>query len=305
MKPILVVGSINMDFFVRMPRMPKAGESMVVEGIKRSLGGKGANQALAAVKLGHPVEYVGMVGSDENGLFLRNKLNEYGLNAEHLLVTPEASTGMAIILVEDDGENRIIVDKGANNKLHMAHLEGLLAPDKYSAVLLQLEIPLETVASIIKESHRLNLRVIVDAGPAIKCDLNIFHGVDVLTPNQPELETLTGKAVSSLPEAKEACAFLKAKAKVNRIVLKMGSMGALVYENDEFVFMDAYKVTARDTTGAGDSFTAALATRLALGWNLVDAVAYANAVGALTVTKDGIYEAIPTFHEVEEFLQAF
>ncbi|NLM53446.1 MAG: ribokinase [Firmicutes bacterium] len=227
MKPILVVGSINVDYFIRMPRMPKAGESMVVERIRKRLGGKGANQALAVAKLGCPVEYIGMVGSDENGTFLRHTLREYGVSVECLLMSTRASTGMAIILLEDNGENRILVDKGANDDLKIADLEVILAPDKYSAVLLQLEIPLQTVSYVIRESQKWGLPVIVDAGPATSCDLSTFRGVDVLTPNQTETEALTGMPARSIDEAKAACAFLKAKTEANSIVLKMGSMGAL------------------------------------------------------------------------------
>jgi len=274
---------------------------MVVESIQRSLGGKGANQALAIEKLEYPVHYVGMVGDDANGSYLRSKLLQYGIRSWELLSTSEASTGTAIILLEESGENRILVAKGANDRIQKSHVDKYLVPNEYAAVLLQLEIPLDTVSYIIQRSQECGIPIIVDAGPAVKCDLGIFQGVEILSPNQTEAQALTGLSVDSVDEAKRACEFLRSKTGVNKIVLKMGGAGALVCEDDEFYTVEAFRVRVRDTTGAGDSFTAALSVGFASGWSLRDAVVYACMAGAITVSREGIYDAMPTKKEVDDF----
>jgi len=302
--PILVVGSINMDFVVRTPRAPLGGESILAYGYSTFQGGKGANQAIALSRLGAHCKFLGKVGDDQNGVLLRQSLIAEGVGDELVLIDSQHNTGLAVIILEDNGQNRILVVNGANDQLQIRDIEQHLNQEQqYSGILLQLEIPLETVEFIIKQGKRLGIPVFVDAGPSVKCDLKIFTGVEVLSPNQIEAHTLTGVPTDTLEGARRACEVLLAETNARLVVLKMGDAGSMVLTKESCQVFPALDVDAKDTTAAGDGFTAALTYRLIEGDSIEQAVMYASAVGALTVTKLGASQSLPTATEVSEFLK--
>lgn len=305
-KKILVIGSINMDLVYKVKKAPKAGQSLIAKDNFISPGGKGANQAVAASKLGANVSYIAKVGNDEYGKILKKNLADNNVKTDSLITDENSKTGTAIILLEESGENRIIVSKGANGKLTPKDIKNRLFKKKqYDVVLLQLEIPLNTVEFIIKQARKLEIPVILDAGPSKKCDISIFKNIEIISPNQSEIYNLIGEKAETLAEAKKACKKLKEAINAKKIILKMGKNGSLLYDQNGYKFFDSFKVEAKDTTAAGDAFSAALAVGFVSGWTDERIITYSNAVGALATTKVGAQNAVPDREEVEMFLKKY
>ncbi len=303
-KRILVIGSANMDLIVKTAVMPRAGQTLRADSFLTSPGGKGANQAVAVAKLGGSASFVGKVGRDGYGNELIQSLASFGVDTEKVRQSDDAATGVAVILLEESGENRIIVAPGANDTLVRKELDHSLDTHRnLAAVLLQLEVPISTVQYAIERAQILQIPVIVDAGPAVSCDLTMFAGVDILSPNQTEIQAFTGCPANTIEEARTACIQLLKESHAKSIVLKMGSLGCLVQDSTQSHHFPAFSIQAVDTTAAGDGFTAALAVGLSEGWPLDRMVDFANATGALTATKVGAYQALPSEQEVLAFLR--
>ena len=300
MKKLLVIGSINMDVIMKVDSMPKPGESTLCPNIITAPGGKGANQAVAASRLGCPTTFIGKLGNDEYGKKLLNNLKENNVDIS-FTTTQGDQTGIAYIILESNGQNRIIISSGANMSFSSDDLDIVknIISD-YDMVLLQLEIPLDIVSDIIKIAKSHGKVVIVDAGPAMACDIRIFQGVDILSPNETEAEKLTGVIINNIEDAIKAGRILLENG-IEKVVLKMGSTGALYIDNAGYVLIPSYKVPVVDTTAAGDAFTAAMATRLLMGEDIITAIKYANTVGALTVTKLGAQPSLPFKEEIEKW----
>lgn len=298
---ILVVGSINMDLVVRVPHMPAPGETLAGENFCTNPGGKGANQAVAAARLGAKVHMIGCVGGDDFGRSLRQTLANEGVNVECVRESDQFPTGTAMILVDQKGENSIVISAGANADVtpdDVFSREDLFA--ECDVVLLQLEIPLPTVRAAIEVGRRHHVRTILDPAPVpTKHFCNELCEVDILSPNVVEAELLTGhKAVEERIDKIVASELIARGAK--NAVLKLGSRGSLVVCADQhFYRIPPYKVPVRDTTAAGDAFTAALGVAVARGENLHQAARFANAAGALACTKYGAQAAMPTAYEVK------
>lgn len=302
-KKILVIGSINMDLIMSLPRVPEAGESLFAKDYMESPGGKGSNQAIAVSRLGGNVSYIGKVGNDEYGSRLKESLESFNVKTDNLLIAEGANTGRALILLEENGQNRIIVLKGANDLLTPEDIKNQLDQTRYDIILLQLEIPLSTVEFIIEYARSLGIPVVVDAGPAVDVDINIFKKVDVLSPNQTEIFQLTGQRAETIEEAKIACRKLREATGAGMIILKMGDQGALLYDDNGYQFFESYQIEVKDTTAAGDAFSAALTVGLAEGWPIEKTMCFANATGALAVSKLGAHSSMPTLEEVKQFLK--
>jgi ribokinase len=309
-KPLVVIGSINMDLVSRCHHMPKPGETVLGQDLLTIPGGKGANQAVAAARLGEDVHMIGRVGGDDLGQRLVVNLREHNVNTDNVIVTEGASTGCAVILVDKVGENSIVVSPGANAKLTPEDVDAaadLIA--SAGAVILQLEIPLPTVAHAIALARKAGVRTVLDPAPVPpKGLLRALYQVDVFTPNQPEAEALLAKkdAMGRLRrtrrvDAKQLGSELLARGP-GTVVLKLGAKGAVVVDN-EIEHVRGYKVKVVDTTAAGDAFTAALAVGLAEGMELPRAVRFANAAGARACEKFGAQPALPTRMEVESLLE--
>ncbi|MFP6739787.1 MAG: ribokinase [Planctomycetota bacterium] len=301
---ILVIGSINMDVVLQAEKFPAPGETVLGTDLSLIPGGKGANQAVALARLGARVSLLGSVGADPWGEELTAKLAGNGVDTKNISTAPSLPTGNATIIVDQEGENRIVLIGGANEALEPSHVDAALEGElSFDAILLQLEIPLETVYHAISTAAARGIPVILDAGPSRKLPLEKLRGVTVLSPNESETETLTGICPSDQGSASRAASLLQESTGADEVVLKLGNRGALFKENGNYTIIDAHEVEVVDTTAAGDSFTAALALEYCRGAGIRTATERAMAAGALAVTRLGAQPSLPTCEEVDR-LQA-
>lgn len=300
---ILVIGSINMDLVVRAPRFPVAGETLRGEGFKLVPGGKGSNQAVAASRLGGAVKMVGRVGADDFGPVLRKTLQDAGVNADEVKTATDAATGVAFIILDASGQNSIIIAQGSNLSVRPEDIRAL-GPlfDQSDILLMQLEIPMETVVEATKMAKARNVRVVLDAGPPTPLSNDLIKQIDVLSPNETEASALLGREVHATAEDAEAAAKELLARGAGSVVFKLGERGCLIVTKDQVTRLPSYIVEVVDTTGAGDAFTAALAVALGEGKDLKQASQFASAAGALACTKFGAQPSMPGREEAEKFL---
>lgn len=305
MPHIVIVGSLNMDLVVQVPTIPTPGETVLGNDFTTIPGGKGANQAVAAARLGAKVSLIGRVGTDAFGeQLLANARNE-GIDVTHVGRDPAAASGVAMIAVDAQGQNSIAVASGANYCLTADQVrEAWSALENVDLLVMPLETPLETIETAVTLANQAGVKVILNPAPAQKLPPQILAGVDVLVPNEPETSQLTGIEINS-PESTHKAAQALLKLGVGNVVLTLGSRGALVLtgETKQFTQVGPYHVEVVDTTAAGDAFVAGLAVALGEGKKLVEAAQFANAVGALAVTKQGAQPGMPTREEVENLLK--
>jgi ribokinase len=302
---VTVIGSSNLDFTVVVPHLPRPGETVSGGRLVLSPGGKGANQAVAARRLGAEVRFVTLLGNDVMGDRLQAALGEAGLPLDGLLRTTEVSTGVALIAVDAEGRNQIAVAPGANHRLSPervgAHAAAIAWAD---LVLLQLETPIETVRWALGEARRLGKTTVLNPAPARVLPLppDLLPLVDFLTPNETEAGLLTDGEISGITGAEAAGRHL-VEAGVGAAVVTVGAEGAvLVRAGRSSVHVPGFAVSVVDTVGAGDAFNGALATLLAAGAPVDAALVVANAAGALTCTRRGAMDALPAREEVRTLL---
>ncbi|MCI0554566.1 MAG: ribokinase [Anaerolineae bacterium] len=314
MPDILVVGSLNTDLVVRAPRFPQPGETISGEDLQVIPGGKGANQAVASARLGANVSMLGRVGEDNFGDFLLDNLKSNNVDSQ-LVKRDDASTGTAIIVVDSNGQNSIVLSAGANGKVNDADVNTASFLD-YKLLLLQLEIPTLAVLSAAQRAHENGLRVILNPAPAQQLPKELIALADFLIPNETELSLLTGLPVNDMDSAEEAGrALLRVGAK--NIIVTLGSKGALIVTGKQVTYVDTYTVNVADTTAAGDAFIGGFANKLLESDGkpsdvqehtpkgrlaLQSAVRYGCACGALATTKFGAQPSLPTKEEVERFI---
>jgi len=302
MADIIVVGSLNMDLVVRAPHMPAPGETIIGSDFRTIPGGKGANQAVAAAKLGAQVSMVGRVGDDDFGRAQLRNLGQLGIDTRYITVDPDAATGIALITLDASGQNSIVIAAGANMHLTVADIDAAQEIIAQADVLVcQLESPLEAVEHAIALAHSCGVKVILNPAPARKLSPETLSKVDFLIPNESETAILTGMEVTDVPSAKKAADHLRQQG-VGIVILTLGEKGALLVGPSEEMYIPAYEVEVVDTTAAGDAFVGGFAVALAEGENLANAVRLANAAGALTVTRLGAQPSLPTRKEVESLL---
>ncbi len=302
---VLVVGSINMDLVVGSRRMPQPGETIMGHTFATVPGGKGANQAVAAARLGAQVTFMGCVGGDEFGSELRKGLQREGISTQFLTSKAEVASGVALIQVDEKGENAITVVPGANSRLKLVDIPGARAAiEDADIVLIQLEIPLSTVAFTISCCRGAKVRIILDPAPVPAEPIpEQLYQVDVLSPNQHEAEALTGIPITNPASAHEAAAMLVERG-ARQVVLKMGAAGAFVLDEAGVATdIGAFEAKVVDTTAAGDAFTAALGVGLARGMNAVEAARLGCAAGSLAVSKPGAQDAMPHWKDVAGLIQ--
>jgi len=299
---LLVVGSANMDLIVRTPRMPEPGETVLGKGFATAPGGKGANQAVAIARQGARCVFLGMVGDDDFGKALIDGMTSAGVDCGHVIVTAEAATGVAVIIVDAKGENSIVVASGANYKMtpdDIYHAESLFAAA--DVVVLQLELPLPTVRAARSLAVKNGCKVVLDPAPAPQSLPQELCQVDVITPNVSEAEIITGQKAETFDDRVDklvASRLIERGAKA--AVLKLGARGSMVLAADgEIARIGPYKVDIVDTTAAGDAFTATIAVGVASGVSLTDAARAANAAGALACTRFGAQPSMPTAEEIQ------
>jgi len=295
---IVVVGSANLDIVVPVPRHPAPGETVLGGDHERIPGGKGANQAVAGARLGGRVSFVGCIGADAAGAELRQSLESAGVNIDALDETTEAPSGIALITVDNEGENSIVVSPGANHKLSAEDIEREERIATADVVQLQLEIPLETNIAAAQKAQGL---VILDPAPAPSDGLPaaLLSQVDVLAPNETELALLAGRDVD--PMNVDDVADAARSLGVETVVVSLGEHGAVVVA-EEVTPVSSPVVEPVDSTGAGDAFRAALAVAIAEGDSLVEATRRAVRVGAATTLRFGAQPSLPTAEEVERLL---
>ena len=299
---IAVVGSLNMDLVVRVPRMPVPGETLIGHDFHVIPGGKGANQAVAAARLGAQVTMIGRVGDDDFGRAQQRNLAQEGIGVTHVSVDPEEATGIALITLDAAGQNSIILAPGANMRLTVAHVEAAAQTIADAEILIcQLESPLEVVTRAIELARAQGVRVILNPAPARPLDTDLLHLVDYLIPNESETTLLTGIQVTDLSSAEKAAANLRERG-VSTVILTLGEQGALLANARGMIHVPGYSVEVVDTTAAGDAFVGGFAVALAEGQLLQEAVRFANAAGALAVTRLGAQPSLPTRREIELFL---
>ena len=288
MNSIAVFGSLNIDLVSQMERFPEPGETLIAHSFATFPGGKGANQAVACGRLGAQVTMFGALGGDEFAVDLVRSLHASHVQTEHVLYCDNVPTGVASIWVNAQGKNSIAVTAGANGRVDRHYLHTVLPELKHTAwLLLQLEIPLETIDDLLKQLPSRRPRVILDPAPAQSLNPLMTSRLAVITPNETELEALTKLPVSSEQEIQKACRFLLNQTGAQAVVCKAGDSGAYLDDGRHFRHFPGYTVRSVDSTAAGDTFNGALATSLAAGDTFERAIRFANASGALCVKKTG------------------
>ncbi|MCP4420675.1 MAG: ribokinase [Chloroflexi bacterium] len=297
---IVVVGSLNMDLIARSPHIPVPGETVLGSGFSTAAGGKGANQAVAAARLGAQVTMVGRVGDDDYGRQLSSSLEADGVDTQFVRVDVTAHTGVALITVDDAGENSIVVISGANWQLteeDVTAAEAIIAAA--DMLILQLESPLEMVVYAAKLAVRHNVPVMLNPAPARPLPAELLANISYLVPNESEAALLAEYAVDNMAGVKTAVSRL-CKLGVANIIITMGSRGAYLQDDESSLLVPAFPVTPVDTTAAGDAFVAGLAVAVGNGLPLPEAVRFAAAAGALTTTQHGAQPSLPTKTAVTE-----
>jgi len=299
---ILVVGSFMMDLVVRTPRVPENGETIIGTSFNRFPGGKGANQAVAAARLGGAVTMAGKVGSDDFGDEFLSVLASEGINTAYILRDSQAATGVGFITLDHAGNNRIVVVPGANLRYSVQDLAQIESLIKDSDILImQLEMDMSVIEHAVELAGRYQVPVVLNPAPARALNDELLRGVTYLTPNETEAEILTGVKVTSIDRAKEAAEALLEKG-VKTVVLTLAEKGALVASNAGATHVSGFSVQPVDTVAAGDAFNGAFAVAISKGKSLVEACRFANAVGAIAVTRPGAIPSLPSAAEVERFL---
>lgn len=297
---IAVVGSANVDLTTFSDRFPKAGETIFGDHFDLGWGGKGANQAVAARLCGAEVTMVARVGEDLFGPATVENFRAQGIDASHVRVVKGASSGVAPIFVESNGQNRIIVVKGANDRLLPADVDEAHAVlEAADCIVLQFEIPLETVYHTVRFARQRGIRCIVNPAPGQPVDLAALAGVDYFVPNETEAETITGIPVRSIDDARACAAHLVGQG-LPRVIITLGENGALLAQEGGAELFGPYRVATKDTTGAGDAFVGSFAVFLGEGLSEREALARANLYAALSTTGVGTQKSFATRERFED-----
>lgn len=301
---ILVVGSMNMDLNIYgIEKLPRYGESIQSASYIYHTGGKGTNQAYAAALQGADITMVGRVGDDTNGETIKNELKNAGVDTEYIVKDQQAQTGLAPIMVNQYGEYFSYTVPGANEKLVPSDVERALCSKEFDMVLMQLEMPLETVYKTYELAADMRIPVFLDAGPAMKIPLERLKGIYIISPNEVETKELTGISIDNEEKALQAAKKLYKLTQPKYVILKMGARGSYVYDGMDAQMYPAYNVSAVDSTGAGDTFNAALAVKLCENVGMDEAIKYSTAAAALCVSRHGAQASIPQSQEVHSFLK--
>jgi ribokinase len=301
-KNILIVGSSNTDMVIKTSHLPVPGETILGGTFLMNPGGKGANAAVSAARLGANVVFICKTGNDVFGNQSVQIFKDAGIDVSHIVTDVEKPSGVALITVDRDGENCIVVASGANATLSpqdLTCIEDLISSS--DVVLMQLEIPLSTVQHVAALAFQKGVKVILNPAPACELPQEMLRYVNIITPNKTEAEMLTGIRVIDLQSAKSAAHALESKG-IETVIITLGNMGALVLHDNVYSHIPAVPVDAIDTTAAGDVFNGALAVGLSGGKDIVDATRFASVAAAISVTKLGAQASAPYKQELETFI---
>jgi ribokinase len=300
---IVVLGSLNMDLVVRAKHMPVPGETIRGEGFTTVPGGKGANQAAASARLGAKVEMVGRVGADPFAPVLLENMRTQGVGVTHVLSDPSAASGIAMIILDEQGENSIVVAPGANGRVSLEDVTAartLIAQARF--LIMQFEIPLPVVREAIALARELGKQVILNPAPALPVEADFLRGVYCLVANESEARALTGFEVNDLAAAERAGRKLAA-LDIPVVIITLGAQGAMLVAEGKAVHVPARQVKVVDTTAAGDAFIGGIATAFLKGLSLVEAVRYATCAGTLATTVLGAQTSLPSAAQVQAFYE--
>ncbi|MCD8093634.1 MAG: ribokinase [Bacteroides sp.] len=302
MNRIVVIGSSNADLVVNTDRAPGGGETVLGNEFTVNHGGKGANQAIAALRIGGSVSFVSKVGNDIFGSQMRRHFEEEGMDVSYVFTDMSAASGVALITVDSRAENRIVVVPGANNNLSKEDIDkARLVVEQSEIIVLQLEIPMVSVRYAVRLATSLGKKMIVNPAPACPLSEELLRDLYLITPNETEAGILTGIPVVDKDSAQKAATALLQQG-VQNVVITLGAKGALVHNSKMSMFIPAYQVKAIDTTAAGDVFNGALAVALSEGRTLPDAASFACAASAISVTRSGAQNSIPFRNELDDFI---
>lgn len=293
-----VMGSINMDFILNMEKVPEAGENLLGTDYGYSSGGKGANQAIAVSRLGAKCRMIGKLANDNNGKALLANLKKNNVDISGIDMSG-TQTGLATIMIDGEGKNRIVVFEGANAEIDADEACKFITKD-LDLLLVQFETRAEVVIKTVNKAISLGITTVVDCGPSKKFPLEKMQGVTILTPNEFETKTLTGIYPESDEEILKASKVLADKSKAKFVVLKLGARGCSVWDGKELLVLPAKKSCVVDTTAAGDSFTAAMALEYKRSGNIYSACVLGNKAGAIAVSRMGADASMPTLDELSE-----
>ena len=299
MKKICVIGSIGYDLTTYMYKFPKAGETIVGKKFIQNPGGKGDNQVIASARVGGDVTFIGAVGDDNYGELLKKNLEENKVKT-HMKIVPNISSQIATILIDESGENRIVIVPGANNFVDKKQIDDNFDIIKEcDIILMQLEIPMETVEYVVDKFYELNKIIILNPAPGAELSDNIIKKCTYLTPNENEIGLITKMPYDTIDNIKSAAKCLFDKGAQN-VLVTLGEKGAYLKNKNDDIIIPTLKVKALDTTGAGDCFNGVFAACLAMGKNAIEAIKYANVASSISVTRSGAVPSLPYKNEVDE-----
>ena len=299
MKKICVIGSIGYDLTTYMYKFPKAGETIVGKKFIQNPGGKGDNQVIASARVGGDVTFIGAVGDDNYGELLKKNLEENNVKT-HMKIVPNMSSQIATILIDESGENRIVIVPGANNFVDKKQIDDNFDIIKEcDIILMQLEIPMETVEYVVDKFYELNKIIILNPAPGAELSDNIIKKCTYLTPNENEIGLITKMPYDTIDNIKSAAKCLFDKGAQN-VLVTLGEKGAYLKNKNDDIIIPTLKVKALDTTGAGDCFNGVFAACLAMGKNAIEAIKYANVASSISVTRSGAVPSLPYKNEVDE-----
>lgn len=303
-KPVVVVGAMNVDLVAKAERFPRPGETIMGESFYRGFGGKGANQAVTVARMGVPVSLVGRVGDDAFGSEMIAHLREQGVDTAHMKAVDDCASGIAMIFVDGEAQNEIVVIQGANDRLTAADVtEAEQTIAGAALVVVVFDLQLEPICEAIRLAAKRGVPTIVNPAPALAqgSDVSFLEGVDVLVPNEIEAEALTGTSCEAPDFAEKASEGLQ-KIGAKTSLLTLGEKGSMLADANEMQHLPAFDVKPEDTTAAGDAFIGGLAAGYQFFSDMRDLVRFASAVAALAVTKKGAMASLPSRQEVDEFL---
>ncbi|MDR6125283.1 ribokinase [Bacillus sp. SLBN-46] len=300
---ILVLGSYNVDISSSMAKFPQPGETVLGSGFQKGPGGKGSNQAIAAARLGGNVSFMGCIGDDIFGQEAVRLFSDEGIETNYLIVDPTQPTGTAVILVEESGENQIVVTPGANHQLLSEHIDGKIDFKDISWLILQMEVPFESVKRAVECAKAEGVKVIMNPAPVLKEIVELLPSIDVLTPNETEAQVLTGISIETLQDVEKAAKWFLQKG-TKAVSMTLGSKGAYIAFMNQNGFVGKHipsrKVNAIDTTGAGDCFNGALAVALSEGNAFQESVEFAVKAASLSVQRKGAGVSMPFRREIDQ-----
>lgn len=304
--PILVIGSSNYDIVLKTKKIPEAGETVMASGLITGFGGKGANQAMSISRIGGDVKLFTCLGDDVFGRLYLENLKKSGLNLDYIKVIKTSNTGIAVVNVDSSGRNNIVVFPGANDllkpQLIMENLEKIF---NFPVIIAQLEIPVSTIRTIAQQKSKKNIFVLNPSPVDLLEDYaDILEKVDILLPNEIELSQLSGKRTGNLDEVKKAASTVL-KTGVKNIVITMGDKGVMVINKNLEVYIKAEKIEAVDTEGAGDIFAGAFTYFYARTYDILKSSRFANKIAAISVTRYGAQNSIPTSEEISKIIKYF